>query len=200
MAMANNYAIPLMVLSSFQSSTHFNKRKKMSWASKSGVEKFAFIVMIIAMACIMACAAANIAIIVKSVEDTWFTPCGECADPKTKCVKCCLDCPSLKQKSFFYLDRGFMVLWCFLALAAETKLAAFSRYLKVLDFYFARGILHVFIGVSTIEQLLSPDKTLNKFIDACGYALIAMGFCHILLSCVCMGKAKAEGGKYEEVI
>eukprot|EP01062_Namystynia_karyoxenos_P080718 TRINITY_DN8733_c0_g1_i1.p1 TRINITY_DN8733_c0_g1~~TRINITY_DN8733_c0_g1_i1.p1 ORF type:complete len:228 (+),score=98.34 TRINITY_DN8733_c0_g1_i1:77-685(+) len=176
----------------------------MAIGSTRCVHQFLIGLRVVAAAALLLCLAAHCVTIYKSQKDTWFVKCADCknnrvscpgdneGDADTDCVKCCCDC-TLKQQAFFYILRAYSLCFIFLSMLAEAELSWFSQRtatgrpppLLALKYYWARGMLMIFIGFLTVESSVSPDDpTANGFADGAGWTLLGIGGLYVILSCI----------------
>eukprot|EP01065_Artemidia_motanka_P030043 TRINITY_DN3606_c0_g1_i1.p2 TRINITY_DN3606_c0_g1~~TRINITY_DN3606_c0_g1_i1.p2 ORF type:complete len:225 (+),score=50.52 TRINITY_DN3606_c0_g1_i1:55-675(+) len=160
---------------------------------------------VLAVLALLLCLVAHVVTLYKSKKDTWYVDCSECKNPPPcpgdsaqsggdrDCVKCCCGC-TLKQEIFFYILRFYSLCFIVLALLAEAELDWFSQrraagqqppFFLVLKYYWARGMLMVFVGFLTLESSVAPDDpTANDFAYGAGWTLLAIGGVYVLLSLI----------------
>jgi hypothetical protein len=185
------------------------------WNDMTCMERTVKIVMVLAFVILFIALALNCYVIYLSTSDTWFTKCSDCKSPVTSppaggngtpaatasgggtknCVKCCKDC-NLKDEVFFYIMRGYNMLFILVGLVAELRIPIFYDYAKVCAFYLPRGFFHIFIGLMTVTSTL-PDPQGAIFADIVGYAVVAIGVIHFLLGLLCFGEYSEEGRNKE---
>eukprot|EP00756_Hemistasia_phaeocysticola_P057254 Hpha_TRINITY_DN3387_c0_g2::TRINITY_DN3387_c0_g2_i1::g.172230::m.172230 len=164
----------------------------------------------VAVIALLLCLIAHGYTIYKSSTDDWFTDCSECknkagACPGSRgkptgeetCVECCCDC-SMRETATFYMRRSYSMCFAALALAAEAELDCLSYrtdpakppLFLILKYYWARGVLMIFVGFLTVESGEAPggsevDGKGITFVKGAGWTLLAVGIVNIILSLAC---------------
>lgn len=159
----------------------------MGWNDKTVIQKVADVVKYVALASILACTIFNCVAIYKATDETWFVRCEDCkgGGGDVKCERCCKDC-TWKDEAFFYIFRGYTLIFCIVAFAAEFKSELFEEYIKVCHFFVPRGFWQIFIGLSTVQaNVLQVDDDGEKWADVIGWILVGIGILHMILGCLC---------------
>ena len=167
----------------------------MAWGDRSCIQQFVLIVSIIAVLCTLASLAANIATMVKASKEGWYSRCTK-EKPRSADWKCCQDC-NTKDAVFFYILRVYTSLFCIMAILAEIPgLDWYRDFFRVFSYFWGRGFLQVFVGFLTVTGNVAPDDpTAGDFAAIIGYILIAVGFLHFILACLCFKEYSGERRK-----
>lgn len=153
------------------------------------------VVQILAIIGILVCFVFNVVAIYKAADETWFVYCQDCkryGGHKECGDSCCTNC-TWKDGVFFYILRGYTLLFCLFALAAEFRLELFDEYVKMCSFYTPRGFWQMFLGLMTVQANTVPrDRTAEMWADAFGYFLFVIGIIHLVLGCMCFKEYSKE--------
>mmetsp|Transcript_7604 Transcript_7604/g.23721 ORF Transcript_7604/g.23721 Transcript_7604/m.23721 type:complete len:225 (-) Transcript_7604:26-700(-) len=164
------------------------------WSQRTGMQKFALIVAIIAVIVMAVCLVANIVTTAQAAEETWFVRCDDCErnGGDEECGdKCCSKC-TRKDAWLFYTMRAYSMLFCILAIVAEVyTLKFFRRLFAIFKYAWGRGLLQIFVGFLTLTGNLAPDDPdAATIIAGVGWVGIVLGIVHLFLSCCCFKEYK----------
>lgn len=161
------------------------------WHKRTCLQKLALIVSFFTCCVGLVCLIGNIFVAVRAKQETWFTNCNDCkykgGSGTEDCDKCCAYC-TWKDPFFFYVMRTYSMLFCLLVILAEFPIIKPLRsMMKVLKYYWGRGILQLFVGFLTLIGGIAPDDPdAAAFIDAVGWIMIGLAALTFLMTLLCI--------------
>lgn len=178
----------------------------MGWGEMKFRERAAKVLMIITIVALALCFALQIFMCYRASSNTWFVPCGSCANKggtapaggskSRTCVSCCQDC-TWRAEYMYYVLRIFTMIFILFSIVSEFRTRIMLEYFTAFGYYIPRGFWYIFLGFMTIQSGVD-DRDNTIFADFFGFCMIGVALAQIFMGLLCYHEY-SESGRDKEL-